>query len=100
MKIITLVALTVAAATSVAGAQEKKAEKSLGEKTADTLGKAGEKTKDAGRAVVDTTKKAANAVVDAITPDRDATKVEVKLAEHQIEMPKSLKAGKTAFVVR
>ena len=99
MKIITFVSLTVAAAISVASAQEKKADKSLGEKTAETLGKAGEKTKDAGRAVVDTTKKAANAVVDAVTPDKDAHKVDVKLAEHQIEMPKTLASGKTAFVV-
>ena len=99
MKTITFVALAIAAAISVGSAQEKKADRTLGEKTADTLGKAGEKTKDAGRAVIDTTKKAANAVVDAITPDADARKVEVKLADHQIEMPKSLQAGKTAFVV-
>lgn len=93
------VSLAVAAAISTASAQEKKADKTLGEKTTETLGKAGEKTKDAGRAVVEGTKKAANAVVDAVTPDKDAHKVDVKLAEHQIEMPKSLHAGKTAFVV-
>jgi uncharacterized cupredoxin-like copper-binding protein len=99
MKTMMFVSLTVAAAISVASAQEKKADKSLGEKTAETLGKAGEKTKDAGRAVVDTTKKAANAVVDAVTPDKDAHKVDVKLVEHRIEMPKTVAAGKTAFVV-
>lgn len=99
MKTITFVSLALAAAISVASAQEKKADKTLGEKTGDALGKAGEKTKEAGRAVVDTTKKVAIAVVDAVTPDADARKVEVKLAEHQIDMPKSLQAGKTAFVV-
>ena len=97
---MTFVALGLAAAISVAPAQDKKSDKTLGEKTTDTLQKAGEKTKDVGRAIGDTTKKAANAVVDAVTPDKDAHKVEVKLIEHRIEMPKSVEAGKTAFVVR
>lgn len=100
MKTITLVSFTLAAALTVASAQEKKSDKPLGEKTANTLEKVGEKTKDAGRAIADTTKKAANAVVDAVTPDKDAHKVEVTLVEHRIEMPKRLEAGKTAFVVR
>ena len=80
-------------------AEEKKSDKTLGEKTAETLDKAKEKTKDAGRTVADTTKKAADAVVDAVTPDKDARRVEVKLTEHQIDMPKELGTGKTAFVV-
>lgn len=84
----------------LATAEEKKSDKTLGEKTAETLEKAKEKTKDAGRAVAETTKKAADAVVDAVTPDKDARKVEVKLTEHQIDMPKQLGTGKTAFVVR
>jgi len=74
-------------------------DKSLTEKTGDTLQKAGEKTKEAGRAVVDTTKKAANTVVDAVTPDADARKVDVKLEDNRIEMPKKLSPGKTGFVV-
>lgn len=100
MKTTIVVSLAVAAAMSVAPAQETKPEKTLGEKTADTLGKAGERAKDAGRALTDTTKKAADAVVDVVTPDKDARRVEVKLTEHQIDMPKTLKPGKTAFVVR
>lgn len=75
-------------------------QKTLGEKTADTLEKAKDKTVEAGRAVADTTKKVVNKVVDAVTPDADARKVEVRLTEHHVDMPKSLGTGKTAFVVR
>src|SRR5688572_6157842 len=100
MKTVMLVSVILASAISVAPAQEKKADRTLGEKTESTLEKAGEKTKDVGRAIADTTKKAADAVVDAVTPDKDARKVEVTLREHKIEMPKQVDAGKTAFVVR
>jgi uncharacterized cupredoxin-like copper-binding protein len=88
MKIILFVSLALVAGISLATAQEKKADKSLGDKT-----------KDVGRAISDTTKKAADSVVDAVTPDADAHKVEVKLSEHEIDMPKKLENGKTAFVV-
>ena len=100
MRTIISSTIALAAAISLAGAQEQKPDKTLGQKTSDTLQKAGEKTKDAGRTIVDTTKKAANAVVDAVTPDKDAHEVEVKLVEHRIEMPKQVAPGKTAFVVR
>jgi len=95
MKTITISSFVLAAVMSLATAQDK----SLGEKTSETLQKAGEKVKDTGRAVADTTKKAADAVVDAVTPDNDARKVDVKLVEHRIEMPKHVAKGKTAFVV-
>jgi uncharacterized cupredoxin-like copper-binding protein len=95
MKTVLIVPIIIAAALSVATAQEK----TLGEKTSETLQKAGEKAKEAGRAVVDGTKKATDVVVDAVTPDKDARHVEVKLVEHRIEMPKQLGTGKTAFVV-
>jgi uncharacterized cupredoxin-like copper-binding protein len=74
--------------------------KSLGEKTGELLDKTAEKTKDAGRAVVDTSKRAVESAKDAVTPDADARKVDVRLIEHEIEMPKQLPAGKTAFVVK
>jgi uncharacterized cupredoxin-like copper-binding protein len=99
MKPITIVSFALAAAMSVAVAEEKKSEKTLGEKTADTLEKAGEKAKETGRAIVNKTKEAADAVKDAVTPDKDAHKVDVKLTEHHIDMPKALGPGKTAFVV-
>jgi hypothetical protein len=99
MKTTMFISFALAAAISCAWAEEQKADKTLGEKTAGTLEKVGEKTKEAGRAIADTTKKAADAVVDAVTPDSDARKVEVKLTEHHIDMPKKLEPGKTAFVV-
>jgi len=98
MKMKILYSTIIAAALSTVpafGAEEK----TLGEKTSETLGKAAEKTKEAGRAAVDATKSAATAVKDAVTPDRDAQKVEVTLTEHRIEMPRAIPAGKTAFVV-
>ena len=92
MKTVILASIVFASALSLASAEDKKSDKSLGEKTTSTLDKA-------GRAVADTTRKAADAAVDAVTPDSDARKVEVRLAEHHIDMPKRLESGKTAFVV-
>jgi uncharacterized cupredoxin-like copper-binding protein len=111
MKTKLYVSLAIAAALSAATAEEKKTDKTLGERTANTLEKAGERAKDAGRAIADgakgagrtladTTKKAADTVVDAVTPDKDAHRVEVTLNERRIDMPRSLGSGKTAFVVR
>ncbi len=98
----TLLSMILAGAISivVAQAQTEEKDKTVGEKTSDAWDKTKEKTKEAGRAVADTTKKATNAVVDALTPDADARKVEVELTEHRIDMPKSVKPGKTAFVVK
>src|ERR1043166_6302448 len=61
---------------------------------------AAEKTKEAAHTVAKKTKQAAEAVVDAVTPDADATKVNVTVTEDSIDMPKSVDAGKTAFVVK
>jgi len=99
MKTTLIIPLVLASALAVASAQEKKSDKTFGEKTSETLQKAGEKVKETGQAVADTTKKAADTVVDAVTPDKDAHKVEVKLVEHRIEMPRQVGTGKTAFVV-
>ena len=109
MKAQLLYSTLVAAALSVTafGAEDK----TIGEKTSDTLKKAGEKTKEAGKAVVEGTKEAGKAVgeatkktvdtvKDAVTPDADAKRVDVTLAERRVELPKEVAAGKTAFVVR
>src|SRR5204863_8216941 len=45
-------------------------------------------------------KKATDAVVDAVTPDKDARKVDVTLNEKHVDLPTKLESGKTAFVVR
>ncbi len=92
--------MLAAAAMSFAAAEEPKADKTVGEKTKDALKQAGEKTKEAGRAIVDGTKKATKALVDAVTPDSDAKKVEVNIADSGIQMPAKVEAGKTAFVVK
>jgi uncharacterized cupredoxin-like copper-binding protein len=98
MKTSLLFAVLLAAAVPAVTAQESKSEKTLGQKTADVREKAGEKTREAGKALMDSTKKTAEAVKDAVTP-ADARKVEVRLIDHKIEMPRQLAAGKTAFIV-
>jgi iron uptake system EfeUOB component EfeO/EfeM len=100
----TFFAIVLAGAISIFAlplqAQTEKKDESVGEKASDAANTAVEKTKEAGRAVAKTTKKAANAVVDAVTPDADANKVNVKVTEDSIDMPKSVEPGKTAFVVK
>jgi uncharacterized cupredoxin-like copper-binding protein len=92
MKTILMIPVALVAAMTFASAEEKKSDKSFGERAA-------ESTRNAGRAAVDTTKKAAGAVADAVTPDKDAREVKVRLVEHKIQMPKQIEAGKTEFVV-
>ena len=96
MKTLFIVPIMLSAAMSIATAEVKK---TLGEKTADAVDKTTEAAKDAGRALADTTKKAVEAVKDAVAPDKDARKVDVRLIDGKIEMPKMADAGKTAFVV-
>src|ERR671934_939137 len=57
-------------------------------------------TKKAAETVAEGAKKAADTVVDAVTPDSDARRVDVTVADDRIDMPTQLKPGKTAFVVR
>ncbi len=99
--------LAAALSVTALGADDK----TIGEKTSDTLKKAGDKTKEAGRAVVDGTKEAGRAVADgtrkavdivkdAVTPDADAKRVDVTLANKRVELAKQVAPGKTAFVVK
>lgn len=94
--------LAAALSTGVALAADTKSsnDKTLGEKTSDTLGKMKDKTVEAGRTVVDDTGKAATSVKNAVMPDKDARKVDVTLSERHIQMDREIPAGKTAFVVR
>ena len=57
-------------------------------------------TKNAAETVAHGAKKAADTVVDAVTPDSDARRVDVTVADDRIDMPTQLKPGKTAFVVK
>jgi uncharacterized cupredoxin-like copper-binding protein len=59
-----------------------------------------ETAKNVGHSVAKGTKKAVNTVIDALTPDPDARQVDVTLSQNKIDMPTSLKPGKTAFIVK
>lgn len=90
----------LAAALSTGVAMGADSDKSLGEKTSETLGKVKDKTVEAGKVIAEDTKKAATSVKDAVLPDKDALKVNVTLSERHIQMEREIPAGKTAFVVR
>jgi len=72
---------------------DKSTDKSLGEKTTESIQKA-------GKTIADDTKKAATTVKNAVTGESDARKVDVTLNERRVEMTREIPAGKTAFVVR
>ena len=98
---ITLAFRTIAvAAFAFAILPAQAQEKSVGEKTAEVWDKTKATTKDVSRKVVKTTREAANRVEAAVRePDADARKVQVKVTDKGVQMPTSLQAGKTAFVV-
>ena len=87
------------------------AEKSVAQKTEEVWDKTKQKTKEVSKTVAKETKEAAKTVanktketVKAIehkidTPDADARKVSVTINDGGVRMPRSLSAGKTAFVV-
>lgn len=76
-------------------------DKSVGEKSAEVWDKTKETSKEVGNAVVKKTKEAVAAVEDAIDkPDADARKVNVTVTDKGVQMPTSLPAGKTAFIVK
>jgi uncharacterized cupredoxin-like copper-binding protein len=70
------------------------------QKATDVAEDTAETAKNVGHSVAKGTKKAVNTVVDALTPDVDARRVDVTLGEYKIDMPTSLKPGKTAFIVK
>jgi len=87
------------------------AEKTVAEKTEEVWDETKKKTKEVSKAVVKTTKETSKAVakktketVKAIehkidTPDADARKVPVTISDAGVQMPASLRPGKTAFIV-
>ncbi len=75
-------------------------EKSVSQKTAEVWNKTKATTKKVSRTVAKTTRDTVNRVEAAVRePDADARKVTVKVNDKGVQMPKSLSAGKTAFVV-
>jgi hypothetical protein len=87
-------------------------EKTVAEKTEEVWDKTKQKTKEVSKAVVKTTKETTQTVakktketVNAIehkidTPDPDARKVNVTITDSGVQMPASLRSGKTAFIVK
>jgi uncharacterized cupredoxin-like copper-binding protein len=90
--LLTVIAVTISLSVIQAEGPVQKA----GEVAEDTVDTA----KNVGRSVAKGTRKAVNRVADALTPDSDARPVDVTLTEYHIDMPTSLKPGKTAFIVK
>jgi iron uptake system EfeUOB component EfeO/EfeM len=59
-----------------------------------------QKTKEAAHDVAATSRNVAGAVVETVAPDKDARRVKVDLTGDSLDMPRSVKSGKTAFVVK
>jgi uncharacterized cupredoxin-like copper-binding protein len=94
MKTIFSIILTLALSVGIARAQGP------GERAKDAAETAAETAENVGHSVVRGTKKAVNTVVDALTPEPDARRVDVTVSEYRIDMPTTLKRGKTAFIVK
>jgi hypothetical protein len=59
-----------------------------------------EGTKKAAKTVAHGAKKAVEKIEDVFTPESDAHRVDVTVTDGKIDMPASLKPGKTAFVIK
>jgi iron uptake system EfeUOB component EfeO/EfeM len=100
MKITSACRIVVATAFAFAVMPLEAQEKSVSQKTAEVWNKTKATTKNVSRKVAKTTRDTVNRVEAAVRePDADARKVEVKVNDKGVQMPKSLSAGKTAFVV-
>jgi uncharacterized cupredoxin-like copper-binding protein len=55
--------------------------------------------KNVGKTVVRGAKRVVHRVTGALSPDPDARAVNVTLSDYKIDIPRSLKTGKTAFLV-
>ena len=75
-------------------------EKTVSEKSAEVWDKTKKKTKEITTTVAKKTKETVKAIEHKIdTPDPDARKVQVKVTDAGVQMPRNLPAGKTAFIV-
>ncbi len=92
----TFISILLAASVSVGIAQGQRA----GDRAAEAAQDTADTVKNVGHSVVRGTKEAVDTAADALTPDRDARRVDVALSEYKIDMPTSLKPGKTAFIVK
>lgn len=109
MNMKNFLAAVLACSFCFTGAQAE--EKTVSEKSAEAWDTTKKKTKEVTKAVVETTKETSKAVVKKTketvkaiehsidTPDADARKVKVTITDAGVQMPRSLRAGKTAFIV-
>ena len=81
-------------------AKTKQVTKTVAKKTKQAAKTVARETKETARTVKNKTKQTVNAIEHKIdTPDADARKVNVTVNDGGVRMPRSLSAGKTAFVV-
>ena len=70
-------------------------------KTKEVTKTVAKKTKETAKTVANKTKETVNAIEHKIdTPDADARKVPVTMTDGGVQMPASLRPGKTAFIVK
>src|SRR5687768_5355351 len=88
-------------ACSICCALAQAEEKTVSEKSAEVWDETKKKTKEVSNTVVKKTKETVKAIEHKIdTPDPDARKVQVSITDQGVQMPASLRAGKTAFIVK
>ena len=92
----TLISIFFAGAISVASVQATDPAEKAAEVARDTA----ETAKNVGETAVRTSKHAVETVADVFTPETGARRVNVTLSEYRIDLPTSLKRGKTAFIVK
>lgn len=81
-------------------AKTKQVTRTVAKKTKETAKTVAKETKQAAKTVARKTKETVNAIEHKIdTPDADARRVNVTVNDGGVRMPRSLSAGKTAFVV-
>lgn len=96
----TKIFLTAVLACSFCFTLAQAEEKTVSEKSAEVWDKTKKKTKEITTTVAKKTKETVKAIEHKMdTPDPDARKVPVKVTDAGVQMPKSLPAGKTAFIV-
>jgi uncharacterized cupredoxin-like copper-binding protein len=82
-------------------AKTKQVTKTVAKKTKQAAKTVARETKETARTVANKTKETVNAIEHKIdTPDADARKVTVTMNDGGVQMPASLRPGKTAFIVR
>ena len=97
----TKIFLTAVLAFSFCFTVAQAAEKTVSEKSAEVWDETKKTTKKVSKAVVKKTKETVKAIEHSIdTPDADARKVQVTITDEGVQMPGSLRAGKTAFIVK